>query len=265
MMKKIIEVIKNVNALVLAPEMSLKHKLAYLVSLPFSPITKTVIWFGHLFVTDNRLGSFLLPGYIREVANLKAIVGELKEVLILDIGANVGQFACTTAAITNWQIHSFEPNKKIYEMLLANTQHNHVQVNNFGIGAISSQDDLYFIEGKSAQGSTSKEFAKKGLRGNLNSVVIQLVTIEDYLTRLALNKSLCLVMKVDVEGMEMQVMEQLGSFHFDVVQLEFTPSATSSLESFIEQASQHLSMDNPALYDLESDKGNSPRNIIFKN
>jgi FkbM family methyltransferase len=264
MVKKIVEVSRNLWTLFLASEMSLKHKFAFLVSLPFSPITKTVLWFGRPFVTDNHLGSFLLPGYIREVANLKAIVGESKEVLILDVGANVGQFACTAAAITKWDIHSFEPNDSIYELLLLNTRHFRIQTNNVGIGANSKAERLYFVQGKSAQGSTSREFATKGLKGKLDSVSIQLVTVEDYLSGIVLNESNNLVMKVDVEGMEMQVIEELGTFHFEVVQLEFTPGATCSKENFVHEATQKLGMINPTLYDLEGNKGNNARNIIFK-
>jgi hypothetical protein len=74
----------------------------------------------------------------------------------------------------------------------------------------------------------------------------------------------CQAGKVDVEGMEMQVIEELGTFHFEVVQLEFTPGATCSKENFVHEATQKLGMINPTLYDLESNKGNNARNIIFK-
>ena len=71
MVDKLREVIRNIQNTILTSAMPLKYKIAFFVTLPFSPITKKVYWFGRPFLTDNRLGCFLLPGYIIEILNLK--------------------------------------------------------------------------------------------------------------------------------------------------------------------------------------------------
>lgn len=153
--------------------------------------------------TENMESMWILQRYLQ---NKRAPV-------ILDIGANIGAFTVQVAdmvATVNGTVYAFEPQRQIYQMLCGNV-------------ALNSIDNVYAE--KTAVGSSSKpitvplidyykpaSFGSVGLTGEFDDVgqdldfgngeVVSQIVIDEYF---ADHDNIC-VIKVDVEGMELDVL-----------------------------------------------------------
>ena len=138
------------------------------------------------FYYDNRLTPALMTDYVFEVRDLERLLDFNKVHTTLDIGGNIGQFAYTLKARhSHLKIFSFEPNPKIFPLLLKNASaFQNWQCFNFGIGESTKTLPLYFVPGKSSQGSLFRNNATQGLTSNqVENVNIEIRNFDEDLQR----------------------------------------------------------------------------------
>ena len=157
-------------------------------------------------------------------------------VCILDVGANKGQSIDFFLRINpNAKITAFEPNKKLFQFL-QEKYHSNANINLNNLGVSNTNGELEFNENILDETSTfeslnldSKYLEKKAkvLGVTKESIIVDkykvaVVTLSEYL-KLNDNSSFD-VLKIDVEGHELQVLEGLFSngiqFKIRLIQLE---------------------------------------------
>jgi FkbM family methyltransferase len=163
--------------------------------------------------------------------------------IVLDIGANVGQFARTLLALdTTAQVLSVEPNPVVLPLL-------HKNLTSFAgrsfivtraVGPELKESEFYFVVGKSAQGSMYADNATKNLIGD---PLARRVPIEEgpitseQLARIGWNPSQIVdLVKLDVEGYEMSALAGLSTIDFHFLWVEVIPDRHGgvSVDEFIE-------------------------------
>ncbi|QNO14462.1 FkbM family methyltransferase [Alkalicella caledoniensis] len=117
--------------------------------------------------------------------------------VIVDIGANIGNHTVFFGKFCNPnKVHAFEPQPDVYQILTNNIEHNNLQqiVNcyNFGIGESQSRANL--IKNKENLGMAK---LIDNSEGNVQVFALDDVIIDEKVD----------LMKIDVEGMEMQVLK----------------------------------------------------------
>lgn len=186
-------------------------------------------WLGQTFRFDNRFQPAILQTYLLELQNLLEVIGPGPLNNVLDIGGNVGQFSATLTALRpDLVIDVFEPNPTILPLLRQNLSHlPKVRVFPYGIAGTESEFDLFYIEGKSAQGSRFAENARQNLMGVVRSVKVQAIPLsKTHRQRLGLADVYDLI-KIDVEGAEQSVLEGLKGVRTKWVYLELSSGRTS--------------------------------------
>lgn len=128
---------------------------------------RSIQWFGRPFAYDNQWTPTLLQHYPQEIGAVLDASELPARPLVLDIGANVGQFAATLlGAVPAARVWSFEPNPEPLELLRRNAgSDDRWKVVPFGVGAADAELDFFFVGGKSSQGSVHAENATLGLLG----------------------------------------------------------------------------------------------------
>lgn len=167
---------------------------------------------GSTFHFDNRLAPAVFQVYPFELQKLAHIIPVKNDWKILDVGANLGQFAvCFLHAFPDVQITSFEPNPYAYQYLEKNHDAHgksaQWKIIPQGIGARDELVTFYFVEGKSAQGSVFEDNATTGLQGSAKEIQVQLCSLTtENCTKLKMPMEFDLI-KIDVEGAELAVLE----------------------------------------------------------
>jgi FkbM family methyltransferase len=203
------------NRLWFSSDASTGDKLAYFAYLPVSYLrmvtggSKRVRYLGRDFVFDNVATPLNLQSYPHEITRciLRNLPSPPK--VVLDIGGNIGQFSTTLSHFVQLdRLDVFEPNPSILPLLASNLAHlgDTVAIHN---AALSDRPEatgvLYFQPGRSAIGSVFEVNA--GASESVTEVDIRFVSDPAVLTGVS---SYDLV-KVDVEGFEIEVIRALGN------------------------------------------------------
>ena len=160
-----------------------------------------------------------------EVRTLKDFIQalNLKEVIILDIGANFGQYgAQAISEIPNVVLHSFEPSISAFrELKLVASPYENWHVYNFGFGSQEESLELFSNEIGSASASLLNTENTFGRENHLTSEIVQIKKLDDFLQRnIQLEAN---ILKLDVEGYELKCLEgaECSISNFKIVQFEF--------------------------------------------
>jgi FkbM family methyltransferase len=162
-------------------------------------------YLGKDFRYDNRFLPVLLPSYLTDIRRLTHSVPLDASPSLVDLGANVGQFAATFLwRFPEARVWSFEPNPTIVPLLDQNAADTpNWQVLPWGIAQRDGEATLWSVQGKSGQGSVFPRNAAAGLRSDV--LIEQRVSLrrlsEERMTALGI-PGVVDVLKVDVEGAE---------------------------------------------------------------
>ena len=138
---------------------------------------------------------------------------------VLDIGANVGQFARTVAhLVPGAEIDCFEPNAEIAAVLRRNVP-TRVRTFPYAVGAAPARATLYWEPGRSAIGSLLADNA-----GDLARLRQAPVVVIDDVPRLTGRDTYDLV-KIDVEGYECSALAGLRGVHARYLFVEVSGAA----------------------------------------
>ena len=177
------------------------------------PKNKTILINRNKFFYDNENTPILLDNLYSDLKFLKKYLKKNPE--ILDIGANIGQFAILAKYIfPNASINSYEPNKKIFQLLKKNTQnYKKIQIFNFAVGDANEEKQLYYVNNKSAQGSIYKNNCSYNLSNK------EILKEKILIKKINLLKNYDLV-KIDTEGYELKIIKSIKYFNFKYIYIE---------------------------------------------
>jgi FkbM family methyltransferase len=165
--------------------------------------SKMVTYLGHEFVFDNPATPLNLQIYPYEVGSRILPHLDSDPQKVLDLGANLGQFACTLAHFfPDAQIDSFEPNPEIFQLLERNA-HGGIRTFNCAVGPVAGTAPFFFEPGRSGIGSFIRDNAGDPARLRMIEV-----PVASDIASLTGNARYDLV-KIDVEGFELDVLGAL--------------------------------------------------------
>jgi FkbM family methyltransferase len=182
------------------------------------------------FRYDNRNTPATLQSYPREVLDLARWLGLSGPPTILDIGANVGQFAVTFASLVpQAKVYSIEPNPDIFSLLSHNvTGLPNIQVHNFALGP-SGRLPFYYVPGSSALGGFIRENALRRCSGSQPEVVdVSQLTLDVETLNVHRLPDRYDLVKIDVEGFEYEVLDAMPAVHTRFLYVEYSASRNHS-------------------------------------
>ncbi len=184
---------------------------------------RQISYLGDIFHYDNRLAPAVLQIYPAEISDLNKTV-DLKNLKnVLDIGANIGQFSYTLKKFyPHLSIYSFEPNKEAYALLKKNFEKSDATyLFNYGIANETGKRTFYYSPSVSAEGSLVKENMNQNyVKTDVKEISIDVVKLDkNNLQKLKMPSEFDLV-KIDVEGAEVEVINSLKDINFKFLEIE---------------------------------------------
>ncbi len=157
---------------------------------------------------------------------------EIDYKFILDVGANVGQFAKKMAkACPNSTILSFEPNPSIHHLFYSNLKNfNNVRLQKVGLGSVPGKLDLSIDDRNSLVSSFAHDHG-------MQYVKCDVTTIDDFLEKNNISK--VGLLKIDVEGFEIEVLKGCirsfakGMIDSVILEATFTPNKIKSSDAAV--------------------------------
>jgi FkbM family methyltransferase len=150
----------------------------------------------------------LIPDWLNQEVNDYFVVPiEVTPKTVLDIGANIGAFA--VRAHHQWpaaKVMCYEPMPFNVERLLQNTSSDWCLVEPFAVQAISGEKEIYVGDMFVTGGFT------KGVRQTDKTIRVQCIA--------ASSLSSCDLLKIDTEGSEVEILQNLDLKNTQVVMLE---------------------------------------------
>lgn len=123
--------------------------------------------------------------------------------VVIDVGANVGSFTSDLIAyFPRIRSHCFEPNPEVFEVLSNNLSHTRTILNNSALGARRGSAELTL--GVSSEYSSLVP-SEKLMGESTGNYKVRVDTLQDYIESKQIQK--VDLLKVDVEGFEIQVLE----------------------------------------------------------
>ena len=188
-----------------------------------------------------------------------------KDIIIFDIGANVGQTAAKMRRFfPKAEICSFEPSKGTYSLLKKNTRNLNIQCFNFGFGSETGEKKLFLYE------HSGLNSVLLGGRSPIAVEDIEIYTVNKFFKQR--NFSDLFLLKTDAEGYDIEILlgsnELLGQkkikFVMCEVQFEIAGSDPhtkfSIVQNYLNQFDYHLC----GIYDICS-VGDAEEHIGFAN
>lgn len=175
------------------------------------------------FLYDNQNTPATLQSYPDEINFLNKWVNFSYKNNILDVGANIGQFAVTIASMfPTIKVYAFEPNPNAFQLLTNNSTGLPIECFNYAIGA-PGEFPFYFVPGYSGKGSFIASNACINL-GNVKTSMINVdaITLNDEtIEKIGIPQCFDLI-KIDVEGFEYEVLNALAGVKSKYIYIEFS-------------------------------------------
>jgi FkbM family methyltransferase len=187
--------------------------------------SRNIRFLGSDYFYEDRLQPFTLFNYVNELSSLRKIFG-FRGGRVLDIGANIGNYGYVLMKqFPGSEVYSFEPNKMPFVHLQRNAANFAAwHIFNFGVANISSNVDFYFVPEKSGQGSIYKENASLNILNGKAPVktTVMLRPLDNEFLKENCRGSYFDLVKIDVEGAEMIVIEGLSNVNWKYMYVEFS-------------------------------------------
>lgn len=212
-------------SLVLCKKVTPVQKLCFVIEKYLSILMnkRNINYLGRSFSYDTRITPQILEFYPQEITELDKYIDFSKSKTVLDIGANVGQWAFTVKAFfPELRIYSFEPNPVPYRKLEANAQTvKNWNVFNKAVGKKNQKKPLYYTDDSTVGGSFYRNVTKEFIKGTkVRKIITQVVNLDpEEILKMKLPKVFDVV-KIDVEGMELEVLKSINSIKFKYLIIE---------------------------------------------
>jgi FkbM family methyltransferase len=148
------------------------------------------------------------------------------EPVVLDVGANCGQYArLLRAESPGANIYSFEPHPVTFAKLEAVAKTLRITPVNAGVGSIEGVAQLhdYETDAGSEHASLIPGIIERIHHSRSKAISVDLITIDSFVAKQRLSK--IALLKIDVEGFELEVLKGARNLilnkHVDAIQLEF--------------------------------------------
>jgi len=216
--------------------------IRYVITKKVNPPVR--LYKSSLGTFETRKGTldFQFLNYAYEWTVKKFILEHYRDYnLFLDIGANVGTY-CFLLAHKGMQCHAFEPvmenYKSIYRNTIINGLEGRITLHAHGLGSADSQEDFIFESmntGASHLASIHSYVETKGEIGT--KVKVEIKTLDSVMTLINYSKDDKILVKIDAEGMELNVLEGGKNFikdhkHFLIV-MESKHSTTGKIKEYL--------------------------------
>lgn len=148
---------------------------------------------------------------------------KLREVILFDIGANVGQYGIELKSkFPESKIYSFEPSKLAFkELMVIADKYQNWECHNFGFGSDNKKLKLYASSLGSASATLLNQDKVFGRNSNLKSEIVEIKKLDLFLK--SNPDKFPNIAKIDIEGFELECLRGgINSIDkFKIVQFEF--------------------------------------------
>lgn len=180
--------------------------------------SKSIKYLGTDFYYDNPATPLNLQNYPYEVG--KKLLGhmEFAPAHVLDIGANLGQFSLTLAHLCpEARIDSFEPNPGVFGLLTKNAT-DRMRCFNYALGPQTADHEFFHEPNRSGVGSFFRENA--GSQDKVEAITVHVLHDPAEVT----GRHEYDLVKIDVEGFELEVLGALGGIRTEYLYIEVSGS-----------------------------------------
>lgn len=176
----------------------------------------------------------------KEYAFADEIIKKAK--IIFDIGGHIGLFSQYCLSLNPWcEIHYFEPIPDLYKQAQERLKNQNIILNNSGIASKTRAQTIYFNSEKTMQTSL---YNQTFLNPKWTGILVDMKNIEEYSAQQ--NISHIDLLKLDVEGMEYEILESLSDEFLQKIQallLEFhifSPEMEKKLLDLTKKLTKHF-------------------------
>jgi len=164
-----------------------------------------------LFISRKHTIDFMFANYAYEWNVKRFILDHYSDYnIFFDIGANIGTYSFLLAQ-KKMKCFAFEPVKQTFKALTFNIMLNNLEDEiiafNFGLGSNNLVDDFIYVPDNTG----ASHHAEKG-ENNQEHINVEIKTLDSLYNSLNLKRDDKILMKIDVEGMETNVIE--GAINF---------------------------------------------------
>lgn len=172
-----------------------------------------------------------------EKAWLKNYLKNKKNPIVLDVGANVGNYSKYIFKFNgNAKVFAFEPHPKNFQKLISNINEKNFKAYNVGVGGIEEKFELFDYDTKdgSSHATLYKDVIKDLHKGNPISHTVNIIKLDEFISNENLEE--IDLLKIDTEGNEFKVLlgclNHLKSKKIEAIQIEFNEMNIISKVSF---------------------------------
>ena len=200
---------------------------------------------GRLFTDPRRNGEYrFAKSYIRD------------GMVVVDVGANIGEYSAHLLGLANVQVHCFEPVastcKTLRERLATFTHSGQVVVNNAALGDCKGNAEMYVYSENAGSNSLYYHDYHADRSSNVKAESVKILTLDSYVA--SHNIRSVHFLKIDVEGHEISVIkgaqESLKAGIIACIQFEYNDYWKRSHHSILEMLDLLSRLNRFAIYRL---------------